>query len=205
MMYKTIAKIDNIIYIDKSINNNIKKLINYNSIIILQSITKYLFKNNINIDNIYDENELYYDIIKQLNNICNNQIKIFKAELYNNITHKEYIQILEDDYILYLINNLRIKKDKFLNIEIKDKEFSFDYEYKIYNKNIENIIKNAYNKEKNETYFININNFDCNFDLQLKNNISYTINLNEVFEQLIKIIQKYSSLNIKITQYKTNE
>lgn len=205
MMYKTIAKIDNMIYIDKSINNNIKKLINYNSIIISQSITKYLFKNNINIDNIYNENELYYDIIKQLNNICNNQIKIFKAELYNNITHKEYIQILEDDYILYLINNLRIKKDKFLNIEIKDKEFSFDYEYKIYNKNIENIIKNAYNKEKNETYFININNFDCNFDLQLKNNISYTINLNEVFEQLIKIIQKYSSLDIKITQYKTDE
>lgn len=134
MMYKTIAKIDNIIYVDKNINNNIKKLINYNSIIISQNITKYLFKNNINIDNIYDENELYYDIIKQLNNICNNQIKIFKAELYNNITHKEYMQILEDDYILYLINNLRIKKYKFLNIEIKNKEFSFDYEYKIYNK-----------------------------------------------------------------------
>lgn len=205
MMYKTIAKIDNIIYVNKSINNNIKKLINYNSIIISQSITKYLFKNNINIDNIYNESELYYDIIKQLNNICNNQIKIFKAKLYNNIVCKEYIQILEDDYILYLINNLRIKKDKFLNIEIKDKEFSFDYEYKIYNKNIENIIKNAYNKEKNETYFININNFDCDFDLQLKNNISYTINLNEVFEQLIKIIQKYSSLDIKITQYKTDE
>lgn len=204
-MYKTIAKIDNIIYVDKSINNNIKKLINYNSIIISQSITKYLFKNNINIDNIYNENELYYDIIKQLNNICNNQIKIFKAELYNNITHKEYMQILEDTCVAYLINNLRIKKDKFLNIEIKDKEFSFDYKYKIYNKNIENIIKNAYNKEKNETYFININNFDCNFDLQLKNNISYTINLNEVFEQLIKIIQKYSSLDIKITQYKTDE
>lgn len=204
-MYKTIAKIDNIIYVDKSINNNIKKLINYNSIIILQSITKYLFKNNINIDNIYDENELYYDIIKQLNNICNNQIKIFKAELYNNITHKEYIQILEDDYILYLINNLRIKKDKFLNIEIKNKEFSFDYKYKIYGKNVENIIKNNFNKDKNEIYFINLNNFNCNFNLQLKNNISYAINLYELFERLIKIIQKYSNLDIRVAQYKINE
>ena len=204
-MYKTIARIDNIIYVDKSIDTNIKKLINHNAIIISQSITKYLFKNNINIDNIYDENELYYDIIKQLNNICNSQAKIFKTNLYDNIINKEHIQILENNCILQLINNLRIKKDNFLNTEIKNREFNFDFEYKIYNKTIENIIKDNYNKEKNNIYIIDIDNFNCNFDLQLKNNISYTINLFELFEQLIQIIQKYSNLDIKITQYKINE
>lgn len=167
-MYRTITKINNINYANKSINNNIEKLINYYSIIVYQNITKYLFKNNINIDNIYSENELYYYIIKQLNNICTKQVDIFKTELYINIINKEYVQTLKDNCILHLINNLRIKKDNFLNIKLKDKEFAFDFEYKIYSKTIENIIKNNYNKEKNEIYFININNFDCDFNLQLK-------------------------------------